>query len=586
MDEEEDYEKSSILEAVAGQVQQDKRPRIKFVPAKYSYTQNFSDNFTFEKINSKCEIIRGYKKGSTGGKRSSLYDTRELNSIRQWNGGFVKLSKFTDKQNRGFALSVLYALSTCPVFRQYADAHKRTCHRVGCNLCKIYNFYKKSEEGETSLPFPFEIRSFNRFYKDGDRGDSAQFFSQLLDVLQVEELSGARSFGETDPYTTAIGQMFRIHTNTKINCANCGRQRSSLDSFWTLIASSQDLYKETDSHYEEHLSDCHCDACDCEMNLSIEFTTMPIIFTIQLPHWTPKGEYKKKNVDMTKFLKIKINDIPYKLVSFTTYDGYSDSDGRYGAVFLSSSGTWCMYSNGLVQTISVSKLNSFQPQLLFFSRDEPNEKMESVTITRIDNGEDIEEEEDFNEEQKLVEEVEENPVKRDIQKTDAVIEGIKSSIISQKKKENSNEVDRKQTKNAEKEYKEPLIKEAKPKIVKNPMALLMKKSALQTGTWDGKENETKREDTQGFVEEKPDEWDAELDKGHQRKIRHRIEIPDVNPFDNVPPKRKPGDYGRKSDFNRNNDRKGDFHGNRGRGGFHGKGKGRGGFHGNQKDKRK
>ena len=582
MNEEEDYEKSSILEAVAGQVQQDKRPRIKFVPAKYSYTQNFSDNFTFEKINAKCEIIRGYKKGSTGGKRSSLYDTRELNSIRQWNGGFVRLSKFADKQNRGFALSVLYALSTCPVFRQHADAHKRTCHRVGCNLCKIYNFYKKSEEGETSLPFPFEIRSFNRFYKDGDRGDSAEFFSQLLDVLQIEELSGARSFGETDQYTTAIGQMFRIQATTKINCSSCGRQRSSLDSFWTLIASSQDLYKETDPHYEEHLSDCRCDACGNEMNLNIELTSMPIIFTMQLPHWTPKGEFRKKNVDMTKFLKIKINDVPYKLVSFTTYDGYTNGDGTYGAMFLSSSGTWSMFSKSLVQTISVSKLNSFQPQLLFFSRDEPNEQMESVTITRIDDGDEIEEE-DFNDlRDTRKEEIAENPVQRDIQKTDAVIEGIKSSIIAQKKMEDKPDKDTRQSKKFQKEVKEPLVKEAKPKIVKNPMALLMKKSALQTGTWDGKEDETKREDTKGFVEEKPDEWDAELDKGHQRKIRHRREIPDVNPFDNVPPKRKPGDFGKRSDFNRNNDKRGGFHGNRGRGGFHGKG--RGGFNGHR-DKR-
>lgn len=559
MEEEEQNEKSEILQAVADAVQQEARPRIKFVRAKYNYTQNFGDQFTFEKINEKCEIVRGYKSGTVGGKRSTLFDSRKLNSIKQWIGGFFRLSGTPDKQNRGFAISVLYALSACPVFRQFSDSHKQTCHRIGCNLCKIYNFYEQSESGKTPQ-FPLELRTFDLNYKIGEKSDSVKFFSELMDVLQMEELSGARSFGETDQYTTAIGQMFRIHAINKISCKSCGRQRSTSDSFWTLV-SSQDLFKEIDKNNEDVLKDCKCDGCGAEMFISQELTDLPIVLTVQFPHWDYQGRYRKKNVDVRKYMNITVSDVKYKLIGFTAYDGFSENDGRYTAVFLSSSSVWTQASAGQVQTISSSKLDSFQPQLLFFTRDEENVASETATVTRIDG---VEEEEEEVPEEEVDEEEKER--ERAARRSEAAFEGIKASIEAQKR-------------NDERESRATEVKEVQPreeraKIVKNPLSFLLKKSAHDAGTWDDAPVKD-REISAGFVEEKPDEWDAELDKGHQRKIRNRREIPEINPFDTVQPKHR-GDKGRggRGGFNKGGFRDGDRR-DGGRGGFRG---GRGGFH--------
>lgn len=542
-------EEPDISERISKAKQAQQRRYIKFVDAKYEYKQNLGDLFAFQEIDQNCRIIRGFKSGSLGGKQSTLYDPKKLAAIKAWNGGFFALSGLKIEGNQGFAASVLYALSACPAFRQFADIHKTTCHRIGCTYCKVLQFFQESEVRK-SPKFPLEIKVFNYNYKPGDRGDSAEFLSGFLDVLQQEELSGARAFGNVDQYTSAIGQMFRIGIVNRICCEHCGRIRATNDSFWTLCANSP-LEDEIDKDAKTNISDSVCDACNQSIYSTQEITTLPLILTVQFPHWTAKGDFRRKPVDMQRYLNITVNGRKYKLVAFTAYEGYSATDGHFSTVFRAQSGVWNHHSNGQVQVISSKMLDKFQPQLAFFTVDEENEIDASTEFVKIQN--------DGEDEEVDIENLGNEEEKKDVQYSlyDAIDE-IKKEI-TEEKQQNSLYKPKIQPKPVEVEEEKPepeKEKEIRAKIVRNPLQMLLKKSVHSTGTWDGK-NAPERDIGPGFVEEKPDEWDAQLDKGHQRKIRNRREVPEMNPFENVPEKKRKGDFHRNgNDNNRRPDGRG------------------------------
>ncbi|EAY21504.1 Clan CA, family C19, ubiquitin hydrolase-like cysteine peptidase [Trichomonas vaginalis G3] len=558
-------EDTEISERISNARQKQQRRYINFVDAKYEYKQNLGDLFAFQEIGENCSIIRGFKSGSIGGKQSTLYDPKKLAGIKSWTGGFFPLSGLKVEGNQGFAVSVIYALSSCPSFRQFADIHKTTCHRIGCSLCQVLQFYQASETRKLTK-FPLEIKVFDHKYRPGDKGDSAVFLSGFLDILQQEELSSARAFGKTDQYTSAIGQIFRIEAINKIHCTKCGRIRQTKESYWTLCA-NKPLEDEIDQEFKTEITDSVCDACNGPIYSTQEMKTLPLVFTVQFPHWTAKGDFRKRNIDMSKYLSIEINDRKYKLVAFTAYEGFSANDGRFSTVFQSQSGVWNHHSNGQVQVISVKMLDKFQPQLTFFSVDEPNEIDATSEFVKINNDEDENDVDIDNlEQQESQPEVKYSiydamaEIKQDIQK-----EQTQSQLYRPKQQPVESKEDNE-------DQEEPIqeIKEEKAKIVRNPLQMLLKKSVHSTGTWDDG-NTPERDVGPGFVEEKPDEWDAELDKGHQRKIRTKREIPEQNPFENAPERRRrPGDTGfkgrdgRSGNFSRGRDRD-----NR-RGGFRGR----------------
>ena len=518
------------------------RRRINFVPAKYKYTQNLSQNFIFEEITDHYSICYGSRSLGIGGKRNTLYDTIKINQIKNWNDLVLPVNVFKDNFNRGFAISVLYCLSSCPVFRQFRHEHVRMCKRVGCVLCKIYDFYEKTKVHD----FPLALRVFNRNYKDGMLGDSSEFFNSLLEVLQDEELSGVRAFDGTDVYTTAIGQMFRIKLNYKILCKNCGRIKYIEDTFWT-YCSKGDIKKELSNNQID--TDLVCDACSEPVVMTQEFVSLPIVFTIQIPHWNEKGEYRKRNFNFNKYSNLTINSTVYKLVGFTAYDGFSEKNGKFTSVFKNSTDSWNHQSNNQIQIISKENVSTFMPQLLFFSVDEPSDKPEVATIERIlPISENDDEDDQVFDNRKQVEEIEER-------RLNALRDSILKQLDRSKPKE---ELTNEQTDNIQNEPIQIIdgtsIKRKRRtepvQVQKNtvPLDILLSRNAHSVKKWtDGPETREINE----IIEEMPDEWDTQLDKGHVRKLKKPKERPKENPFDSYVPSRRPGDIG----YRRENKRK-------------------------------
>jgi uncharacterized UBP type Zn finger protein len=157
---------------------------------------------------------------------------KKLSQIKFWSKCFPIGVGLPDTGNRGFAISVLFALRVCPCFRQFSVYHCEFCRRVGCTLCKLYRFFADTEQ-ITPPHFPLDLIVFDRSYHPGAIGDSAEFFLSLLNVLQREEL-GTRAFGSIDEYTSAIGQLFRIQCDLRIICQKCQRSRVSKSEYWTL----------------------------------------------------------------------------------------------------------------------------------------------------------------------------------------------------------------------------------------------------------------------------------------------------------------------------------------------------------------
>ncbi|KAH0795195.1 ubiquitin carboxyl-terminal hydrolase 36-like [Histomonas meleagridis] len=525
--------------------------RINFVPAKYEYKLDISETITFSKNTENYSICYGGTKKSQSNTKPSIFDPKKLGEIKNWSQRFNVGIGYNDKSNRGFAISILFALKACPSFRQFSKFHKPTCKRVGCTLCKIYRFYEELENKETPQ-FPLDLNVFDRNWKSGSYGDSAEFLNNLLNVLQSDEFSTSRAFSNFNPFSTAIGQMFRIESTNKLICEQCGRSRIIKDGFWMLGVPNK-VEKSISQSNKISVEDCNCESCGSPMILTETFTELPLIFTMQINNWSEDWHYKKRKFDITKILQLQISNIPYKLCAFTSYDGNTSEGGRFHPVFLSSSGIWCIMQNGKIETIELNTLNSFNPQLLFYTRNEPNVQTETSKIVQIQNTSEAESEEEINENEKENE-----------QRTNNAIENITKSIQKQLKrssikKENNN-------KNKEIPDEEEVIvvdttdrknrkvnKNKKTKAVANPMEMLLKsKKVHETAKWNGVQVSEEREEmTHKWEETPPDEWDQSLDKGHVRKVKTKRPVPVENPFDKPVTKDTKEIFGKKGEKKKN-----------------------------------
>jgi len=530
-------DEASIEDAIIQSKKETPRRRIKFVPAQYEYKQNLSESFVFTKTTDSYAISYGNKTNKSNSKQSHLFDMSLLNSIKTWSRVYNSGIGVKDELNRGFAFSIIYSLKACPVFRQNASNHSTNCKKIGCSLCKIYKFYDTIEK-KKEADFPLEMRLFYHSWKPGDLGDSSEFLIKLLDILQTEELSTLRSFGDIDQFSTSIGQIFRISYVNRFVCDHCGRVRLTNVSEWTIQAPF-DIMNEIDSNVKHSLSDNGCDACQHPIYIMKEYKTLPIILTFQVSHWNHQGEFRKRNLDMQKLLSITVNSVMYKLCAFTTYNGFSNVGGKFGCVFLSASGIWNQFYQGKVTTISASDLCNYQPQVLFFTRDEPNSTIETFSAKRIvvENRSDSEELPDTIKDQKV-----------------SIDDSLKNSILSKLSRGQDSVTEKPEvivvdsTTNQKRKAEKP----QKETSYSNPMQMLLKASSSNnTGTWG---SISKTEVIEGWKEEKLDEWDQSLDKGHVRKVRNKKLPPVDNPFDNVPAKRRPGDFNnrdnRRKPFNR------------------------------------
>lgn len=508
--------------------------RINFVAATKKYTLQVTESIVFAESTSHYSICFGGPKNKSHSGRSTIYDSKKLESIKDWASQFPVGNGFIDQMNRGFAISVLYSLKSCPIFRQYGNIHKPNCKRVGCTLCKIVRFFEEIEK-KLSPVFPLDLNVFDRSWKTGSYGDSADFLCRLLDLLQEEELGGGRAFSSFDKYTTAIGQIFRITMKEKIICESCKRTRVATSSCWNLI-SADGIDKVINAETIYPIENASCDACQQEVYLKEEFTQLPYILTIHISHWSPDGQFRRKKFNAEKYNEITVSEVEYKLCAFTAYDGKTDTGGKFLSVFLSSSRTWNAHINGKIIAISSSELGNYYPQVLFYTRNEQNiiieEKSEIFQITSIepeDESSDDQVEREKNENRaadELRDSIEKQLNKKNHPKEDVIV--VDTTNVKARK------VDKSQV--------------SKP--TKSPLQKLIKSKQIihKTAKWDGVEADDRTPYTSSWKEEKPDEWDQELDQGHVRKIKNKREAPIVNPFDAVPDKRKPEDPRGRRDF--------------------------------------
>lgn len=543
--------------------------RINFVPAKFEYKMQINESIVYATNTQYYSICYGNTKKSSSNNRSTLYDPNKLAQIKTWAIRYYSGNGYSDIYKRGFATSVLYCLRACPCFRQFQKFHKESCQRVGCNLCKIYKFFEDTEAHGT-ITFPLDLNVFDRKWNLGTPGDSAEFLNQLLNVLQSEEFSGSRAFQAANEYSTAIGQMFRIESQNKLVCKDCGRTKIVKDSYWIYFLSNRIDKSSLQSSVSVPVDDYSCDACGKPVLCTEEFINeLPLIFTVQLNNWDDKGQFRKKQFQVSRFLELTISGVKYRLVAFTDYNGSSSEGGKFNSVFLSSSGTWNSMINGKVQQNDINSLSKFNPQLLFYSRDEPNASAEKASITPIPQQNKPKIMVKKNKNYEFDEEESENSDNtNDPNRIKSAKDALTKSIEKQLKrnfpqngdKNTSNEVvvvDTTDVKSRKVDRKKVTSTPAK-----NPMQMLLKQSrnVHETSTWDGIETdkEERKESAGGWKEEAPDEWDQSLDKGHVRKIKNKRSPPVENPFDQAASqKRAPNDIWKDKKKNKNK-----FHGNR------------------------
>lgn len=535
-------------------INQDLLPRrINFVPAKFEYKMQINDSIVYATSTEYYSICYGKTKNSSSNDRPTLYDPNKLAQIKNWSIRYHPGNGYSDLSNRGFATSVLYCLRACPCFRQFQDFHTEFCKRVGCNLCKIYKFFRETENYASMIDFPLDLNVFDRKWTIGTPGDSAEFLNQLLNVLQREEFSSSRSFQTVDIYSTAIGQMFRIESQNELICRECGRKRIIKDSYWTYFLQNRIDRSSLVSSIPIPVDDYLCDACNEPVSCIEKFIgELPLIFTIQMNNWDDKKQFKRKQFQAQKYLKLTISEVKYRLVAFTDYNGTSSEGGKFNSIFLSSSGTWNSMINGKIQSIDINSLSKYNPQLLFYSRDEPNANAEKASITRIQqqqmqskifNETNDNEEEDNSD----AEDYNENANRMKFAKdalTKSIEKQLKRNLHQNMDKSPANDivvVDTTDIKSRKVDRKKVTSNPSN-----NPMQMLLKKSrnVHETSAWDGIEvnKDERKESAGGWKEEAPDEWDQNLDKGHVRKVKSKRPPPIENPFDKaVSQKRTPDD---------------------------------------------
>lgn len=506
--------------------------RINFVRAEYTYQPKVTGELQFVKNTDNYSIFYGGVTKSEADVRPSVFDPKKMGEIRNWAKRFNVGSGYADRANRGFAIAVLYALKNCPAFRQFVRFHRPNCRRVGCSLCKIYAFFD-DVESRKEAQFPLDLNVFLRNWKSGEYGDSAEFFNSLMNVLQAEEISASRAFAGISQFTTAMGQMFRIETTNKLICKKCGRVRNSNDSYWTVFV-PQKIENVISENSRIPIEGCLCDACQSEMVCQETFRELPLILTMQVNNWNIDMSFKRRKYDFSKILNIKVSNVSFRLCAFTAYEGVTSDGGRYITVFLSSSGIWNVMKDGEVKTIESSFLNSYNPQLLFFTRNENNIETESIEVHKIQQDESANSSDD---------ELFENETKTIDYSTNIAIETLTKSIEKQIKKNmpkggsKKNDIPSEEiiVDTTNKQKRKIDKKKVKARTVTNPMEMLLKtKGVHDSMKWDGVQVSTEDQAlTKRWEEVAPDEWDQSLDKGHVRKVKTKRAPPVSNPFDNV-----------------------------------------------------
>jgi hypothetical protein len=255
-------------------------------------------------------------------------------------------------------------------------------------------------------------------------------------------------------------------------------------------------------------------------------TELPLILTVQFKHCGRGQSYRPRRFDFAAFRYIAVGDRKYRLCAFTEYEGLSLEGGKFGCVFLSSSGTWNAMRRGTIESIPLAALNDFRPQLLFFTADEPNDVPETASFVRIQTEADSDEESESRVTQ--------------AQATDSFVQAVAERLRRAQREDPPDVVV--VDKRSEKRER---AKRPKPQVaVSNPLEMLMKSRRVhETAKWEGIEVPMDREElARPWAEAGFDEWDRQLDKGHVRKVKKKRSPPTENPFDSLPPKRSPGDF--------------------------------------------
>lgn len=561
--------KDAEITAAVKNVNQKLLPRrINFVKAKYDYKMEINDSIVYSVNTDYYSICYGNSTKSNSKIRGTIFDPQKLSQIKSWTTRYNSGIGYTDSYRRGFATSILYALRACPCFRQFSRFHKDSCQRLACNLCKIYKFFEETEQNSNEIHFPLELNVFDRKWILGSPGDSAEFFTQLMNVLQNEEVENSHVLQSINPYTSAIGQMFRIESQDKLICKNCGRQRFVKDGYWSYYLSNRIEKSVLSSKPSFLVENCFCDACGSPFYSTEEFISeLPFIFTIQLNNWDDKFQYRRKHFQASRYMNLTISNVKYRLCAFTSYDGTTSEGGKFCTAFRTSSGTWNSMVKGKINLINTDALSSFNPQLLFYTRDEPNttsEKSSASPASYTQAGSLIASKLSSNNaafaQQTQAEDFSSDSddqgsglAQLQLKKeTDAFTESIQKQlqrnipkppdpniVVVDTTDSKSRKVDRNKVKNNK-------------GLNQNPMEKLsrLSRNAHNVSTWDGIEvDQTERiENAGGWKEEGPDEWDQNLDKGHVRKIKNKRPPPIENPFDKAAmEKRKPNDFKTKDD---------------------------------------
>jgi hypothetical protein len=509
----------AVASALAA-VRQELLPRrLNFVPARFEYRLDIAETLVFDKATEDYSVCYGAVKRGAAVTRPSIYDPRRLAQIKSWAQRYRVGAGLSDAANRGFAISVLYALRACPCFRQFAGFHQEFCTRVGCTLCKLYRFFGDTQ-GATPH-FPLDLIVFDRSYRPGATGDSAEFFVNLMGVLQNEELGTHRSFGSISEYTSAIGQMFHMESVTKFACEKCHRVRAAKSSYWTLT-SVDSLNPENRSAIEE----AACDACGhSPLYVSETLSELPLIVTIQVRHWSASRAFHQKKFDFERFLRLNINGRDYRLCGFTEYRGSSSEGGEFGCVFLSSSGTWNVVRDSKIESIPVSALSEFHPQLLFLTVNEANAAVERSSLVRV--REDAAAASDSGD------------AEADRTATAPTADAFAQAIADRLRRRERGEPQEAAVVEAGGPRRARAEKPRAGVGAENPLGrLLQSRRVHEVARWDGVQVAADRQEVvQPWREAGFDAWDRKLDQGHVRKVKKKRPAPIENPFDHVPIKR-------------------------------------------------
>ncbi|XP_055533735.1 ubiquitin carboxyl-terminal hydrolase 36 isoform X2 [Wyeomyia smithii] len=311
-------------------------------------------------------------------------------SGRKWQTG----AGMINVGNTCYLNSTLQALFHVPAIANWLisdSSHRERCddRNDGCIICAMAKTLMASQGNQGAIK-PYlvysKLRLVCKHLVPGRQEDAHEFLRYLMEAMEKSFLSRFDKSKELDQYskeTTPLNQILGGYLRSEVKCLSCQHTSTTFQHFEDLlldIRKANSIEEALDVYFaRERLEEMQyrCEACKKRVAATKQFSLerAPFVLCIQLKRFSMLGGKINKHVELRNRLDLtpyssksatSSGKLTYKLVSMVTHLGNTQHCGHYTAIGSTESGTYYVFDDSSVRSISMQNVTSTNAYIIFY----------------------------------------------------------------------------------------------------------------------------------------------------------------------------------------------------------------------------